>query len=89
MRRSSMFLVAAMAVFASMSLFLPAQDKVDSRVIGRDQWEYRVLLMSDIAKGKADDQAAAVETKFNELGREGWEFSQIHLKVAVLKRRKR
>jgi hypothetical protein len=55
----------------------------------RQQWEYRVLPMSEIAgTGDEADQAGRVESKFNELGTDDWEFCQIHLRVAVLKRPK-
>jgi hypothetical protein len=55
----------------------------------RQQWEYRVLPMSEIAgTGDEADQARRVESKFNELGTDDWEFCQIHLRVAVFKRPK-
>ncbi len=55
----------------------------------RQQWEYRVLPMSEIAgTGDEADQARRVESKFNDLGADGWEFCQIHLRVAVFKRPK-
>jgi hypothetical protein len=71
----------------SPALFAQGTNQLDGS--SPQQWEYRVLPMSEVAgKGGETEQAKRVESKFNELGSDGWEFVQIHLRVAVFKRPK-
>jgi hypothetical protein len=91
MRRKLSLTIGLMLLVAGF-LLLPtlfAQDTSQTDRRSAQQWEYRVLPMSDVAgTGEEAEQAKRVETKFNELGSEGWEFAQIHLRVAVFKRPK-
>lgn len=90
MRRSFSMITVGLVLLVSGFLLLPAlfaQDTNQPERRSPQQWEYRVLPMSDVAgTGEEAEQAKRVEAKFNELGSEGWEFAQIHLRVAVFKR---
>lgn len=88
-RRPSFFAATVLLLVAGISCLpaLLAQETESADSTGRQEWEYRVLPMSDVAGGGSEEeQAQRVQSKFNELGEAGWEFSQIHLRVAVFKR---
>lgn len=93
MHRNSSLLTVGLILLFTGFLLLPALFAQDTNELDRSsppQWEYRVLPMSEVAgQGDETEQAKRVESKFNELGGDGWEFSQIHLRVAVFKRPKR
>jgi|SRR5690606_6581339 len=90
MRRSFSLITVSLVLLVAGLLLLPAlfaQDTDQTEGSSPQQWEYRVLPIP-AARGDEAEQATRVEGKFNELGSEGWEFAQIHLRVAVFKRLK-
>ncbi len=88
MRRNSLLLAAALLLVAAVSPFLLAREEKPPARVAKPTWEYRVILLSDLARPgqEPEKETSAVELRFNELGRDGWELCQIHLRVAVFKR---
>ena len=54
-------------------------------------WEYHVVLLTDLVSADQTpaEQTTALETKFNDLGQEGWELCQQLNRVVVFKRETR
>lgn len=83
-------IVSALVCFfavAGLSL-LPAQQAAGVADSGRQAWEYRLVSLEELIAGVEDDDAEikAVENRFNELGREGWELSEYLFRAVVFKR---
>lgn len=68
----------------------PSGAQVKEQVAARAR-EYRVIDLTGIMLAgvqKPEERAAAVESKFNELGRDGWEFGALDGVTAVFQRPK-
>jgi hypothetical protein len=86
--RRSLLVVVSIVTLAAMASLLPAQNS--DRPPDPPQWESRILLLTDVVGDlEPPRQVVAIEEKFNELGRDRWEFCQIHNSVAIFKRAKR
>jgi hypothetical protein len=90
MRRVFLFVAVAAVLLCGVLTFAPAREL---RVVAAPAWEYRVLMITDIvnvqqAFNEPAKAVTAVEVKFNELGRDGWELCQQLNGVVVFKRGK-
>lgn len=87
MRGSYIVIVAVCLLLAVGITRLPAQNAPEAEAPAR-AWEYRALLVTDLvsADQKPAEQTAALEAKFNELGRKGWELAEQMNRVIVFKR---
>lgn len=88
MRRSYLLVVAALVLVAGVASLLPAQGQ--PRPAG-PAWEYRVILLTDVVnlRQKPEEMTAALESSFNELGKDGWEIAENINGGMVFKRPKR
>jgi hypothetical protein len=95
MRRAIPFAAVAAALLAAWISFSRAQDAQRGGANAARAWEYRVVVLTDVvgvqqalqqAPGKT---GAALESKFNELGQDGWEYCGDLPGAAVFKRPKR
>jgi hypothetical protein len=90
MRRSYLF-VAVVAVLLGGIISLAGAR--DARVMAAPAWEYRVVMLTEVvslqqAIHEPAKVGAAVEAKFNELGRDGWELGEHINGMVVFKRQK-
>ena len=91
MRRAIPFAAVTAVVLAAWISFSSAQDTQRGGANAARAWEYRLVVLAEVvdaqqAPGKA---TAAVESKFNELGQDGWEYCGDLPGAAVFKRSKR
>src|SRR5947209_3842392 len=80
MRRALLSATVACALVAALFSLARARDAREQAAGAAPSWEYRVLMLTDIvtmklAMHEPEKTAPAVESKFNELGRDGWELS--------------
>jgi len=75
MRRNVPLAIAALILFVGAATLLPAQGQPPE---GRPGWEYRVILVTEVVnlQQKPEAMAAALEARFNELGKDGWEIAE-------------
>jgi hypothetical protein len=90
MRRSYLFMALTAVLLCGVFSFARARD---ARVMAAPAWEYRAILLTDLVKfQEAMHEPAkvvtAVETKFNEFGRDGWELCENINGLVVFKRPK-
>jgi len=94
MRRTIPFAVVATALLAAWVSYAFAQNAKQGDGKPAQAWEYRVLVLTDVVgvqqalQQKSGKMGAAVESKFNELGRDGWEYCGNLPGTAVFKRPK-
>ncbi|OJW13714.1 MAG: hypothetical protein BGO49_29765 [Planctomycetales bacterium 71-10] len=88
MRRNVFLAIAALVLVAVFATLLPAQGPQASVPTA---WEYRVILITEVVnlQQKPEEMTAALEAKFNELGKEGWDIAENINGGIVFKRRKR
>lgn len=88
MRRNVLLAVTAVALVAVFATILPAQGPQTAVPTG---WEYRVILITEVVnlQQKPEEMTAALEAKFNELGKEGWDIAENINGGIVFKRQKR
>jgi hypothetical protein len=86
MRRRYSLVIVALALVAGVASLLPAQDPPKPAGAA---WEYRVVLLTDVAslQQKPAEMTAALESKFNDLGKDGWEIAENINGGIVFKRR--
>jgi hypothetical protein len=95
MRRIHLLTAAGGFVIAALTFSLaPAQDAGKAGRNGPPAWEYRTLQFPDVIKlneALSDPKKATedLNTRFNELGRDGWEIATSLPGVVVFKRPKR
>ena len=75
MRRNVPLAIAALVLLVGSATFLPAQGPTPEV---RPEWEYRVILVTEVVnlQQKPEAMAAALEARFNELGKDGWEIAE-------------
>ncbi|WP_165228164.1 hypothetical protein [Aquisphaera insulae] len=94
MRRSIPLAAIAAALLAAWISYAFAQDAKRGGGDATRAWEYRIVVLTDVvnvqqAFGQEPGKtAAAIESKFNELGRDGWDYCGEWPGVAVFKRPK-
>lgn len=91
MRREGVIGILVLAMLIAAVPLLRGQDAAAPAGRAVQQWEHHIVEMNDLVAGIDDDaeETRAIEAHFNELGEEGWELVQIHLRVAAFKRPKR
>ena len=94
MRRTFLFAAVTFALLAAVFSFARAREESEGRVNVAPSWEYRLLMLTNVVNTQTAlrEPAKAVtdmESKFNELGREGWEYCEISNGIVVFKRPKR
>jgi len=89
----SVYLSVAVGCVLLSAMFsrLPAQVTTKQTGDAVRGFEYRVIYLPDIAQAnqKPTNQVAAIESKFNELGRDGWELCANMTTAVVFKREKK
>jgi hypothetical protein len=94
MRRTIPFAAVGAALLAISFSYAPAQGPQAGRGKPAQVWEYRIIVLTDVVNAQQALQqepaktAAAVESKFKELGQDGWEYSGNLPGTAVFKRPK-
>ena len=92
MRRVSFFTAAICVVLAVVFSFARAREPREVGLNAAQGWEYRILALADVvAAPNAGQQPAAktfaaFEARFNELGRDGWEYCGYITGATVFKR---
>lgn len=88
MRRAFSFAVLALAALTGWYAFARAQDTRGGGPRAERTWEYRVRAFDGMVTDLQDTAkaVASVESKFNELGRDGWEYCGTIPGAAVFKR---
>ena len=92
MRRAFLSAAVACALVAALFSLARARDSREA-VNAAPTWEYRVLLLTEVvsvqqALQEPTKMGPAVEAKFNELGRDGWELCENLNGLVVFKRLK-
>lgn len=60
---------------------LKAEPQAPAKAVSSPAWQYRVILLTDVVdlrtalKDGPGKMATAIESKFDELGKDGWEFA--------------
>jgi hypothetical protein len=94
MRRTIPFAAVAAGLLAAWVSCGFAQNAKQGGGKSAQAWEYRILVLTDVVdvqqalQQKPGKTGAAVESKFNELGRDGWEYCGDLPGTAVFKRPK-
>jgi hypothetical protein len=93
MRRASLSVAVACALVAALISLARARDAREVTVNAAPSWEYRVVMLTEVvslqqAIHEPAKVGAAVEAKFNELGRDGWELGEHINGMVVFKRPK-
>jgi hypothetical protein len=93
MRRVLLSAAFSGALVAALFSLARARDAREGAANAAPSWEYRVLLLTEVvslqqAIHEPAKTGAAVESKFNELGRDGWELSENINGIVVFKRPK-
>ena len=88
MRRNVLLAIAALVLVAGFAALLPAQGP---QAAVPSAWEYRVILFTEVVdlQQKPAEMAAALEARFNELGKEGFDLAKNFNGGIVFKRPKR
>jgi len=90
MRRNALLTFAALVLVlvSGFAALLPAQGTAQPTP---STWEYRVFLVTEVIdlQQKPDQMASALEARFNELGKDGWEIAENINGAIVFKRLKR
>jgi len=92
MRRASLLTVAICVLIAAAFSVARARESREGGVNAAPAWEYRLIVLTDIVPPqKAGQQEnakpyAAFEVRFNELGRDSWEYCGYLNGAAVFKR---
>jgi hypothetical protein len=75
MRRHALAAIPVLVLFAGFATLLPAQGPAPA---ARPAWEYKVVLITEVVslQQKPEEMTAALQAKFNELGRDGWEIAE-------------
>jgi hypothetical protein len=93
MRRNYLFAAVGGIVIAGLYSMAPAREPRGGAAHEPPAWEYRAVALTDVVKfEQALNPAAAtaaVEAKFNELGRDGWDLAISLPGAVVFKRPKR
>lgn len=89
-RHSLSAIVVCVLGVAALSCVL-AQETPGKTGNGPQTWEYQAIYLLDIVdlNQEPSEQTAAVEKRFNQLGKEGWELSLQLNRVVIFKRPKR
>jgi hypothetical protein len=93
MRRVCLFTAAASLLFAAVFSLASAREVREAGVNATQDWEYRLIVLTDVvspqkAALEPTKAFAAFEVRFNELGREKWEYCGYLNGAAVFKRPK-
>jgi hypothetical protein len=94
MRRSIPLAMVAIALLVIGFSYAHARNPQQTGSKPAPAWEYRLLLLTDVVKmpqalqQEPSKTAAVIESKFNELGRDGWEYCGDLPGTAVFKRPK-
>jgi hypothetical protein len=93
MRRAFLSAAFSCALVAALFSLARARDAREQAARAAPSWEYRVLMLTDIvtmqqAIHEPAKTGPAVESKFNELGRDGWDLYEHINGMLVFKRPK-
>lgn len=88
MHRNVLLAIAALVLVVGFATFLPAQGPSPAVT---PVWEYRVILVTEVVnlQQKPEEMAAALEAKFNDLGKDSWDIAENINGGIVFKRQKR
>jgi hypothetical protein len=81
MRKTLITIVIAAVMLTSVSTFMALRAEGKKLPTASPTWEYRVVVLTDIidiSKAIEDGPSkigTTIESKFNELGRDGWKYS--------------
>jgi hypothetical protein len=93
MRRVSLYALIAGCLLAGWLTFAHAREGREPSAYAAPIWEYRLLYLPDIvsmqtAMKEPSKTATVLEAKYNELGRDGWEYCENSNGLAIFKRPK-
>jgi hypothetical protein len=94
MRRAYLSAAAVCVLLAAAFSIARAQNPREAAVKAAPSWEYRIIMLpdminnQDLARQEGGKPSTALEPKFNELGRDGWEFCE-HINTMVVFKRPR
>jgi hypothetical protein len=92
--RVSISIAAIVAALVAWVSYTVAQDAKQESGTAAQAWDYRVIALTEMLAEQAslrepEKMVAAIESGFNELGQDGWEYSGDLPGAAVFKRPKR